>query len=167
MSSRPRILCFSKLMFRLTIKPKLHLSIREQNFADAKTCYEVATSSRRFFSFEIVGASSRVIVAYSLRKKLERRARGPPLAPPTLTIRRPRRRASRAKRGVRIEGIRTNYRARDDGPGATGIDFPPLHRFIHLFCFLSATPRHLLLLLLLIPPSIVTFYNCDLYLSFL
>ena len=27
---------------------------REQNFADAKTRYEVATSSRRFFSFEIV-----------------------------------------------------------------------------------------------------------------
>lgn len=27
---------------------------REQNFADAKTCYEGATSSRRFFSFEIV-----------------------------------------------------------------------------------------------------------------
>jgi len=29
-------------------------TIWEQNFADAKTRYEVATSSRRFFSFEIV-----------------------------------------------------------------------------------------------------------------
>lgn len=65
--------------------------------------------------------------------KLERRARGPLLAPSTLTIRRPRRRGSHAKRGVSIEVIRTNYRARDDGPGATGIDFPPLLRFIYFF----------------------------------
>jgi len=98
---------------------------REQNFADAKTRYEVATSSRRFFSFEIV---TRLHYCRILgpSKKLERWARGPPFAPSTLTIRRPRRRASRAKRGVSIEGIRTNYRATDDHSGATGIDFPPL-----------------------------------------
>lgn len=138
-SSRPRILCSPKLMFRLTIEPKLHLS-REQNFADTKT-YEVATSSRRFF---LLWNMWRIFARY--RRVLPSEKNSNEGLEGLLSLRRLwrfdafRRRASRAKRGVSTEGIRTNYRARDDGPGATGIDFPPLHRFT-IFSAFCRRPR--------------------------
>lgn len=108
------------------------------------------SSSRRILSFEIAARAS--LRALSSRNTLRKNSNGG--LEGLLSLRRlwrfdahdegPLSYQTRCKHRGYSHELSSGRRS---GPGATEIDFLPLFRFIHLFCFLPATPaRHLLLL---------------------